>query len=409
MDDKFIILVGDGMGDYPIEQLGGLTPLEAARTPNLDMLVPLGRLGTVRTVPHGMEPGSDVANMSLLGYDPSIYHTGRGPLEAASIGVKLEKDDLAFRCNLVHLGMDEAGRSVMDDYSAGHISTPEAHEIIASLQEAVSGTPLRLYPGVSYRNLLVWKGGPDGLETTPPHNILGRAIKGFDTIFAQPVIHSLVSKASGLLEDHPVNRERRDAGKKTANSLWPWGQGKAPSLPKLTQFGISGAMISAVDLLKGIGVYAGLEPIDVPGATGYLDTNYEGKVSAALTALTTMNFVFLHLEAPDEASHSGILERKIEAIENFDQKIVGPIIEGISKYRRSRVLIATDHYTPVATRDHSADPAPFLLIDDLHAGRRSNGKAGRYCERDAQAAGWRLDSGVELFRAFMERGAGKSF
>jgi len=186
------------------------------------------------------------------------------------------------------------------------------------------------------------------------------------------------------------------------------GKARSPRCPSLTQFGISGAMISAVDLLKGIGVYAGLEPINVPGATGYLDTNYEGKVSAALTALTTMNFVFLHLEAPDEASHSGILERKIEAIENFDQKIVGPIIEGISKYRRSRVLIATDHYTPVATRDHSADPAPFLLIDDLHAGRRSNDKAGRYCEREAHAAGWRLDSGVELFRTFMERGTEKS-
>ncbi|MHC1726732.1 MAG: cofactor-independent phosphoglycerate mutase [Syntrophobacteraceae bacterium] len=403
MDDKFIILVGDGMGDYPIETLGGFTPLEAARTPNLDSLIRIGRMGTVRTIPHGMEPGSDVANMSLLGYDPATYHTGRGPLEAASMGVSLEADEIAFRCNLVYLGTDGAGRTIMGDHSAGHISTPEARAIISSLQEAVSGSPLKLYPGVSYRHLLVWKGGPDGLNTTPPHDIIGQATAQFDSLLAEPLLHSFIARAAGVLKDHPVNRERTSAGKNPANSVWLWGQGKAPSMPKLEKFGISGAMISAVDLLKGIGVYAGLDPVNVPGATGYLDTNYDGKVSAALAALETGNFVFLHLEAPDEASHEGSLEKKIEAIENFDKHIVGPVVNGAAKYRKVHVLISTDHFTPISMRTHSLDPVPFLLVDDLKTDKSSWGKAGRFCERQAQAAAWHLDSGAELFRVFLGR------
>ena len=332
MDEKFIILVGDGMGDYPLDQLGGLTPLEAARTPNLDRLAGIGTLGIVHTIPAGMQPGSDVANMSLLGYDPAVYHTGRGPLEAASIGVRLEPDEVAFRCNLVFLLEDEAGKVLMGDYSAGHISTGEAHEIVDSLQSAVSGAPLKLFPGVSFRQLLVWKGGREEIRTTPPHDILGQPIAQYDVLSTEPVLQVFTDKAARVLRDHPVNRLREEAGKSPANAVWLWGQGKAPSMPGLERFGLSGAMISAVDLLKGIGVYAGLDPVKVEGATGYIDTNYDGKVTAALSALERGNFVFLHLEAPDEASHTGSLEKKIKAIESFDKYIVGPVVDGAAKF-----------------------------------------------------------------------------
>ena len=400
MDEKFIILVGDGMGDYPLDQLGGRTPLEAARTPNLDRLAGIGTLGIVHTIPAGMQPGSDVANMSLLGYDPAVYHTGRGPLEAASIGVQLEPDEVAFRCNLVSLVEDEAGRVLMGDYSAGHISTGEAHEIVASLQSAVSGTPLKLFPGVSFRQLLVWKGGREEIRTTPPHDILGQPIEQYDVSSTEPVLRVFADKAARVLRDHPVNRLREEAGKSPANAVWPWGQGKAPSMPGLQRFGLSGAMISAVDLLKGIGVYAGLDPVKVEGATGYIDTNYDGKVTAALSALERGNFVFLHVEAPDEASHTGSLEKKIKAIESFDEHIVGPVVDRAAKFRKVRILVATDHFTPISTRTHSIDPVPFLLVDDLKSGAGSD-KGSRYCERQAHAAGWRLNSGEDLFRIFI--------
>jgi len=401
MGDKFIILVGDGMGDYPLDRLNGLTPLEAARTPNLDRLVRIGTLGIVQTIPSGMQPGSDVANMSLLGYDPAVYHTGRGPLEAASIGVRLEPDEVAFRCNLVFLSEDEAGNVVMADYSAGHISTPEAHEIIVSLQSAVSGSALKLYAGVSFRQLLVWKGGRADISTIPPHDILGQPVAQYELLSTEPILHAFTEKAARVLEDHPVNMRRKKAGKSPANAVWLWGQGKAPLMPKLDRFGLCGAMISAVDLLKGIGVYAGLDPVKVEGATGYIDTNYEGKVAAALSALERGNFVFLHVEAPDETSHTGSLEEKIQAIECFDKHIVGPIVEGAKKFHKVRLLVATDHYTPISMRTHSTDPVPFLLVDDLKSGDSGSGKGGRYCEKEARATGFRLKSGEDLFRIFI--------
>jgi 2,3-bisphosphoglycerate-independent phosphoglycerate mutase len=401
MGDKFIILVGDGMGDYPLDRLGGLTPLEAARTPNLNRLVRIGTLGIVRTIPAGMQPGSDVANMSLLGYDPAVYHTGRGPLEAASIGVRLEPDEVAFRCNLVFLSKDEAGNVVMGDYSAGHISTPEAHEIVVSLQSAVSGSPLKLYAGVSFRQLLVWKGGRAEISTIPPHDILGQSVAKHDLLSTEPILHAFTENAARVLEDHPVNMSRKKAGKSPANAVWLWGQGKAPLMPKLDRFGLCGAMISAVDLLKGIGVYAGLDPVKVEGATGYIDTNYEGKVAAALSALERGNFVFLHVEAPDETSHAGSLGEKIQAIECFDKHIVGPIVEGARKFRKVHLLVATDHFTPISMRTHSTDPVPFLLVDDLKSGGSPSGKGGRYCEKEALAAGFRIESGEDLFRIFI--------
>lgn len=402
MNNKYIILVGDGMGDYPLEQLGGRTPLESAETPNIDRLTRAGKLGLVRTVPPGMEPGSDVANMSLLGYDPAVYHTGRGPLEAASMGVRLAPDEVAFRCNLVFLDRDASGATVMGDYSAGHISTPEARSIVSSLEKAAAGHPLRLYPGVSYRHLLVWKGGQDRMPTTPPHDIIGQAIAPFDKYSSQPILRSFMDSSAAILKDHPVNLDRISGGKVPANAVWPWGQGKAPRMPNLGEkFGLSGAMISAVDLLKGIGVYAGLDPVSVPGVTGYLDTNYEGKVSAALGALEKGNFVFLHLEAPDEASHEGSLKKKLEAIRNFDKRIVGPVVEGARKFNKVRVLIVTDHFTPISRRTHVSDPVPFLIVDGLGSKDQPGAGSLKFCERDAGDTGLYFDSGVDLFLNFI--------
>ncbi len=404
MEWKYIVLVGDGMGDLPIEQLGGKTPLEVAKTPNMDRLLTLGRTGLVHTIPPGMEPGSDIANMSLLGYDPRLYHTGRAPLEAASMGVRLEPADVAFRCNLVTLATGADGVVRMDDYSAGHITTEEARELIGALQEAVAEGPLKLYPGVSYRHLLVWAGGRADIDATPPHDILGESAAPYEKGYpSAPPIFAFREKAAKILADHPVNRARAAAGKRTANAVWLWGQGHAPSMPSLKEkYGLTGAMISAVDLLKGIGVYAGLDPVFVPGATGYLDTNYAGKVDAAIKALDGGQFVYVHIEAPDEASHEGSLEKKLAAIEAFDEKVVGPVVEGAAKFSKVRVLIAPDHLTPIVKRTHASDPAPFLLVNDLHGEARSAaGGAGGFCERRAREEGWLLESGVKLFDLFI--------
>ncbi len=411
MSCKYVILVGDGMADYPLAELGGKTPLEAAKTPHIDKLLTIGRVGTVRTIPMGMEPGSDVANMSLLGYNPLQYHTGRAPLEAASMGVHLRPSEVAFRCNLVTLEVDGEGVQRMLDYSSGHITTAEAHELVRALQPLLQGTPLSLYPGISYRHLLVWADGRQDLKTTPPHDISGEPAEPYARVYHEaPVLLSFMAKAGELLARHPVNRERLAAGKRPANAVWLWGQGRAPSMPTLKErYGIGGAMISAVDLLKGLGVYAGLEPILVPGATGYLDTNYAGKVSAAIEALAKDDFVYVHIEAPDEAGHEGSLSKKIEAIEAFDAKVVGPMVEQLGRFPLVRVLLETDHPTPISRRTHVDDPVPFLLIEDLHDGQPGQDASATFGESLARAAGWHLESGEELFDYFMKCGARRSF
>lgn len=406
-DRKYIILVGDGMGDYPLDELGGRTPLEVASTPHMDRMAPRGEMGTVTTIPAGMEPGSDVANMSLLGYDPARYHTGRAPLEAASMGIRLEGTDVAFRCNLVTLDRDAAGATRMGDYSAGHISTAEAHELVAALQGALGSGPLRLYPGVSYRHLLVWPEGPDGLQTTPPHDISGQLVAPYADVYrSQPVLLDFMEKAAVILGDHPVNRTRRESGRRPANSVWLWGQGRAPSMPTLKErAGLSGAMISAVDLLKGIGVYAGLDPVFVPGATGYLDTNYAGKVAAALSALDRGNFVYVHIEAPDEAGHEGSLPKKIEAIEAFDRQVVGPVVEGLQRFSQVNLLIVTDHLTPIHKKTHVSDPVPFLLMTDLNARSGVSLRRGAvFSERCALESGLQLSGGADLFNRLIGLG-----
>lgn len=354
---KFIVILGDGMADRPIESLKGKTPLQVARTPNMDLVAREGKSGLAITVPECMPPGSDVANLSVMGYDPHKYYTGRAPLEAAAMGVKLEEDDIAFRCNFVTVE-----KGIMKDYSAGHITNDEGKELIRDLKPLMPAQ--RLYAGVSYRNLLVLRAGADAV-CTPPHDITDRPVedylpRGKDS----ELLIGLMEAAKPLLAAHPVNLKRIAEGKRPANMIWLWGQGPAPAMPTFQEkFGLSGAMISAVDLLKGIGVYAGLEVIDVPGATGTIDTNYAGKVEAAQKALERVDFVYLHVEAPDEAAHEGNLDLKIKALELFDQKVVGPVIEGLKARGDDwRVLLLPDHATPIEIKTHSYDPVPFAIM-----------------------------------------------
>ncbi|HNQ54181.1 MAG TPA: cofactor-independent phosphoglycerate mutase [Methanothrix sp.] len=353
---KLIVLLGDGMADLPLEVLGGRTPLQAAEKPNMDRLARQGRSGLARTVPEGFAPGSDVANLSVLGYDPAECYTGRAPLEAAAMNVHLGPDDIAFRCNFVTID-----NGLMKDYSAGHISTEEGQELIEALAPLMPGQ--RLYPGVSYRNLLVLQAGARA-ECTPPHDISGQPVeehlpRGQDS----ELLVALMEAARPVLERHQVNRRRIAAGKRPANAIWLWGQGPAPAMPSFAEkYGLSGAMISAVDLLKGIGRYAGLKVIDVPGATGNIDTNYQGKVDAALEALKSRDFVYLHIEAPDEAGHEGEIDLKVRAIELFDEKVVGPVLQALEKSGEDwRVLLMPDHATPISIKTHSSDPVPFTI------------------------------------------------
>ncbi|BCR04812.1 putative 2,3-bisphosphoglycerate-independent phosphoglycerate mutase [Desulfuromonas versatilis] len=393
---KYLVLLGDGMADEPIEELKGKTPLEFARTPRMDQLADQGEIGMVETIPPGFHPGSDVANLSVFGYDPALCYSGRSPLEAASMGVELGPEDVAFRLNLVYL-VAHYGKLYMGDFSAGHISTAEARQIIATLQQELGDEEFHFYPGVSYRHLMVWRGGKDKLEFTPPHDLTGQSVEGHMPRGegAERLIQ-LMNSAQLLLHRHPVNLQREQQDKPTANSIWLWGHGRPPRMETLQQrFGISGAVISAVDLIKGIGTYAGLDVIEVPGATGYIDTNYVGKAEYALEALKSRDFVYLHVEAPDEAAHAGNLQDKIRAIEDFDQKVVGTILDGIGALGDYRLLVLPDHPTPLARMTHTSDPVPYILYGS--GGEFPHqGEGGGYCERSARAAGVKLDQGHRL-------------
>jgi 2,3-bisphosphoglycerate-independent phosphoglycerate mutase len=397
---KYIILIGDGMGDYPIPELNGKTPLQAAATPHMDRLASLGELGLARTIPVDMEPGSDIANLAIMGYDPVEYHTGRAPLEAAALGVTLKPDEVAFRCNLVTLKA-ETGGIYMEDYAAGHIASEEAKVLIQALETELGANGRHFYPGVSYRHLLVWDQGDAAWKTYPPHDWSGQEVGHLMTPDGgRGPLWGLISASWRVLQTHDLNMRRRVAGKKPANSIWLWGQGKAPALPTLPErFGLTGAVISAVDLIRGIGLYAGLTPIKVPGATGYLDTNYEGKVEAALKALETMDFVFIHVEAPDEAGHKGELKLKLQAIEDFDRRVVGPLMEGLRKLGDHRLLVMCDHLTPISVKTHTPEPVPFVLYDSRQAGDRRRG----YTEADAAASGVTLEHGADLLPRLLER------
>jgi 2,3-bisphosphoglycerate-independent phosphoglycerate mutase len=359
---KYIVLIGDGMADYPIPEIGGLTPLQAADTPNMDFIAKHGKCGVARTVPEDKPPGSDVANLSIMGYNPQKYYTGRGPLEAASIGIKLEPDDIAFRCNLI-----TEKNGLMSDYSSGHISSEEASILIKAVDKEL-GISCRFHAGVSYRHLLVMKKG-ENTECTPPHDVIGQSIEevlpcGEDS----ESLISLIRASKTILENHEVNLRRKKAGKNTANLIWPWGQGKAPDMPLFKDmYGVSGSIISAVDLLKGIGKYAGLNVINVPGATGYLDTNFSGKAQYALTSLKEHDFVLVHVEAPDEAGHMGNIEAKIKAISDFDEKVVGGMLNELGGFGDYEIMVLPDHPTPISIRTHTREPVPFAIYSSTES------------------------------------------
>ena len=360
---KYILVLCDGMADFKIDALGGKTPLEAAKKPNIDFMAKTAMQGFVKTVPDGMKPGSDVANLSALGYDAKACYTGRSPLEALSLGIDLQPTDVALRCNLVTLSDDEPYEAkTMIDYSSGEITTAESELLMKSVAQSLNDNTFEFYPGVSYRHCLVCHNGRTDSDLTPPHDITGKKIadylpKGYNA----DVYLSLMKKSAEILKSHPVNLERKKQGKRTADSIWLWGQGTKPRLQSFYErYGIKGAMISAVDLLKGIAVGSGMQSIDVEGATGTIDTNFDGKAKAALDALKNNDFCFIHLEAPDECGHQKDAKGKTRSIELIDEKIIGAIIKGM-KDSEFKMLVMPDHFTPIATGTHDATPVPFLM------------------------------------------------
>ena len=398
---KYIVLVGDGMGDYKVAELNNRTPLQAAYKPNMDSLSMKGVMGRVRLAPDGFYPGSDVTQLSLLGYDPAKYYTGRSPLEAASIGVALAADDVAYRCNLVtltrggeYISSNVSGDVVMEDYSGGHIGTDEARELILSLDKELGSDVFRFYPGMSYRHLFVWKGGETDVKCTPPHDFTGKPLSDrLPSGNGVDVLTDIMEKALRILSSHPTNRKRRDRGEKPANGIWLWGQGKAPKLKTFHEkYGLNGAMIAAVDLMRGIGKYAGFDVVDVPGATGYLDTNYRGKAEYALRELETKDVVYVHVEAPDEAGHNGDVSGKVKAIEDIDEKVVGTILKGMKDKGPFRILILCDHWTPVSIRTHTPEPVPFILYDSGEVTKSNK----CYDEVNASDSGVFVEDGTKL-------------
>ncbi|MDI9431283.1 MAG: cofactor-independent phosphoglycerate mutase [Planctomycetota bacterium] len=392
---KYVIIVPDGAADEPIELFDGKTALEAAETPNMDRITTEGRQGLVRTVPEGMEPGSDVAQMSLLGYDPARYYTGRAPIEAAAKGIKLGSADWVFRCNLVTIA---DGR--MADHSAGHISTEESASLLEALQARIADERLSLHTGVSYRHLLVCQGMDFDVRTYPPHDFLGTDVekllprgKGADLLI------ELLNLSQQVFTDHDVNRVRRDLGENQVSSVWLWGQGKRAHLESFRKrFGLGGVAITAVDLVRGLAKLVGFDLIEVPGATGLFDTNYQGKAAAAIEALNDHGLVFVHIEAPDEASHGGNAPVKKAAIEQIDRHIVGPVLEALQRFESWRILVLPDHPTPVRHGAHSAEPVPFAMAGTgitgiLHLG---------FGESNAARSGFRIDKGHELMEYFLK-------
>jgi len=398
---KYILLVADGMADYPLKELDDRTPLEVARRPNMDFIAKAGTLGRVKTIPSNMNPASDVANISILGYDPKEFYTGRGPLEAANLGIELQDNDVAFRCNLITASGDE-----MVDYSSGHISSKEGATLIKFINEKLGSSQVSFYPGVSYRHLMLVKNGAetglDKAECVPPHDILGGSIsKNLPKGKAADFLINLMQESRKLLESHEINSVRVDLKENPGNMIWLWGQGKKPKMPTFAEkFNLSGSVISAVDLIKGLGKYMGLDVIKVEGATGYYDTNYLGKAKAALKALEEKDFVFLHVEAPDEAGHNGDLREKITAIERFDQLVVGTILDAYKRKRNFRVLVLPDHATPVELRTHVSDEVVFGIFGrDIVARGFLN-----YSEKEAKKSELVFEHGHQLMDYFI-RGA----
>jgi 2,3-bisphosphoglycerate-independent phosphoglycerate mutase len=393
---KYVILQGDGMPDHLLPELGGKTPLEVANTPNLDKIAKCAvKFGMVKTIPDPLPPGSDVGNLTVLGYDPMVYYTGRSPLEAASMGVELGTTDVTLRCNLVTLAT-ENGITIMEDYSAGHISTEEARELILDLKSELEEDNLKLHPGVSYRHLLVWSGGNKDIYTTPPHDISGKDIAThLPSGEGAQKLNELIERSREILKNHPVNKKRIEERKNPATSIWLWGQGVAPTMPSFKElYGLTGSVISAVDLVKGIGKYAGLDVIDVPGATGYLDTNYEGKVDYALNSLEEVDLTMIHIESTDETGHMGDAKLKIQAIEDFDGRVVGRVLDGIKKFGDYKILVMSDHPTPIDIRTHINEPVPFAIYSSADENVKNNSFV--YTEKSASESDVYVNEGYKL-------------
>jgi len=392
---KYLVLVGDGMADFPLPELGGRTPLQVASTPAMDTVAREGQTGLFFPIPEGLAAGSDIGNLSLFGYNPRETYTGRAPLEAANQGIQMAADEVAFRCNLVTLR-----DGLMKDFTSEHISSEEAAELIAHLNDRLSSYPVRFYPGVSYRHLSILSAEPAllqnlvRLDCTPPHDITGKPYEVYLPSGAgADLVLDLMAESMNVLEGHAVNRARMEAGKRPATSIWLWGQGRPVTLPSYhSRFGVSGAVISAVDLVKGIGVCAGLEVLLVPGATGYLDTDYRGKVEAATSALERVDFVFLHVEAPDETSHQGRIDLKTQAIEDFDARVVGPCLEWANGRDDVRLLVAADHVTSIRSRTHAGGAVPFCLGGKGVAA----GAVGEYSEAAAHSSQIVIPEGYRL-------------
>jgi len=396
---KYIVMVPDGMADYPLAELGGRTPLEVARTPNMDLLAKDGKIGQASFVPEGMIPGSDVANLAIFGYDPNKYFSGRAPLEATHLGIELKADEVAFRCNFI-----TEGNGYLVDYSAGHITTKEAQVLIKVLNKHFKKEGIVFYPGVSYRHLMIIKDVNHDLckvRCYPPHDIMGQKIEKYMLDKKKAgFINDIMLKAREILDLHEINQVRRDLNESPANMIWLWGQGKKVDLPSFKEkYGLSGAVISAVDLIKGIGCAAGLEAIYVPGATGYYDTDYEAKARYALKALEKDDFVFIHVEAPDEAGHNGDARAKISAIESFDKLVLGTVLAGLKDVKDYRLMILPDHPTPVALKTHTSDPVCLLM----YGSGIEKDEICLYNENEAKKSEFVFANGYELMDCFIKQ------
>ena len=397
---KYIIILGDGMSDEPIEALGGKTPLEVAETPVMDELASKGELGMVQNVPAGMSPGSEIANLSVMGYDPLTDFTGRSPLEALSVGVEMEPDDIIFRCNVVTLTEEEPyEEKTIVDHSSGEISTAEADALMDAIREAFNDETFQFYTGTSYRHIMVWKKGRLA-RLEPPHDHLTQ--KAGPYLPEEDVLRDFMVRSYEILNNHPVNVKRAAEGKRKANSLWYWGAGTKPSLQGFAEkTGLKGAMVSAVDLLKGIAVGAGMQICQVEGATGSIDTNYEGKSQAAIDSLLRdgCDFVYIHVEAPDEMGHQGELDHKIQAIADLDRRLIGPVKQAMEDAGEDfRMLVLPDHPTPLRIRTHSSDPVPYVLYDSTMQKK----SIARYTEAEAKATGIFEPQGCKLMEKFLK-------
>ncbi|WP_294664079.1 cofactor-independent phosphoglycerate mutase [Ruminococcus sp.] len=402
---KYLVMLCDGMADEPNEALGNSTPMEKANKPCMDSLAAKAEVGIVKTVAEGLKPGSDVANLSVLGYEPAVYYSGRSPLEAASIGIDLKDTDVTLRCNLVTLSDEEDyEKKTILDYCADDISSEEAKILIEYIQEKLGNDKFRFYPGVSYRHCLVWSNGnPHPGVLTPPHDITGKVITDYiPKGEAVDELYDLMKKSYDLLKDHPVNQARIARGKRPANSIWLWGEGTKPLLDNFSEkFGIKGSMISAVDLLKGIAICAGMNSVDVDGATGYLDTNFDGKCKAAIEEFKKgADLVYIHVEAPDECGHRGEIENKVKAIEMIDEHILGPVVEFLKGYDDFAVLVCPDHPTPLSIRTHTSTPVPYLIYDSKN---EINSGVKVFCEKEARETGNYIEKGFTMMNYFLTK------